>query len=86
MTKSTSKSPKLIPDFYSKKTRFVEELGYRTRIEYHPWIHDHQVAGFTKFYDKQLTFATIRGAGHMVPEDKPAPALQMFNDFLGVHK
>ncbi len=45
---------------------FVEELGYRVRVEYHPLIMADEVIGFSTFYDKQLTFMTIRGAGHMV--------------------
>ena len=61
---------------------FVEELGYRTRIEYHAWKDNGQVAGFHRFYDRQLTFVTFLGAGHMVPTDKPRAALKLFNEFI----
>ena len=40
-----------------------------------------QVAGFFKSY-KDLTFVTVKGAGHMVPTDKPKPALMMFTNFI----
>ncbi|KAL8592855.1 hypothetical protein ACOMHN_050683 [Nucella lapillus] len=40
-----------------------------------------QVAGFFKAF-KQLTFVTVRGAGHMVPTDRPRPALKMFINFI----
>jgi len=40
-----------------------------------------QVGGFVKKY-KNITFATVKGAGHMVPSDKPNPALVMFKNFL----
>ncbi len=30
-----------------------------------------------------MTLATVRGAGHMVPSDKPAEALEILNVFLG---
>jgi len=40
-----------------------------------------QVAGFLKRSGK-LTYATVRGAGHMVPEDKPRPAFEMIQNWL----
>lgn len=47
-----------------------------------PWhTADHQVAGYAVHY-RGLVFATIRGAGHMVPETKPAEALELFTRFL----
>lgn len=40
--------------------------------DWRPWINTNtsQTAGFVTKY-KQLTFSTIKGAGHMVPSDKP---------------
>ncbi|KAI3433559.1 hypothetical protein D9Q98_003370 [Chlorella vulgaris] len=47
-----------------------------------PWhTADHQVAGYAVHY-KQLVYATVLGAGHMVPETKPAAALALFARFL----
>ncbi|KAL4430952.1 hypothetical protein ABPG75_006208 [Micractinium tetrahymenae] len=47
-----------------------------------PWhIGDHQVAGYSVHY-RGLVYATVRGAGHMVPQSKPAEALEMFSRFL----
>lgn len=40
-----------------------------------------QVAGFTLGY-AGLDYVTIRGAGHMVPQLKPAEALHMFSTWL----
>ncbi|XP_070201826.1 lysosomal protective protein-like [Littorina saxatilis] len=40
-----------------------------------------QVAGFVKAFEG-LTYVTVRGAGHMVPTDKPRPALEMFINFI----
>lgn len=39
------------------------------------------VSGFVVEWDG-LTFATVRGAGHMVPQYKPVAALHMFKNFL----
>jgi serine carboxypeptidase-like clade 1 len=41
-----------------------------------------QVAGYTRSYTGGLTYATVKGAGHTVPEYKPAEALQLFQRFL----
>jgi len=46
-----------------------------------PWIVNNQVAGYVTTY-KQLTYATIKGSGHMVPQYKPQQALAFFTRFL----
>ena len=51
----------------------------------------HQVAGYAVEWavgDEEggtgrLTYATVKGAGHMVPQNKPAEALELFRRFLG---
>ncbi|PIO63253.1 serine carboxypeptidase [Teladorsagia circumcincta] len=45
------------------------------------YIVDGQVAGFHTHYDG-LHFVTVRGAGHMVPTDKPSVAYHIINSFL----
>eukprot|EP00698_Gefionella_okellyi_P023690 TRINITY_DN815_c0_g2_i1.p1 TRINITY_DN815_c0_g2~~TRINITY_DN815_c0_g2_i1.p1 ORF type:complete len:485 (+),score=81.51 TRINITY_DN815_c0_g2_i1:23-1477(+) len=45
------------------------------------WSNEQQVAGWVTGYD-QLTFATVRGAGHMVPGTQPDRALAMLTRFL----
>ncbi|KAJ3517824.1 hypothetical protein NLJ89_g246 [Agrocybe chaxingu] len=45
------------------------------------WVVQGQTAGMTRSA-KGLTFATIEGAGHMVPYDKPKEALEMVNRWL----
>lgn len=41
-----------------------------------------QAAGFYQEYGKNLVFATVRNAGHMVPESQPARAYAMLERFL----
>jgi len=45
-----------------------------------------QVAGFVTDYAEGLTFATVKGSGHMVPQFRPMPALVMFQKFLAGQK
>lgn len=40
-----------------------------------------QVGGYYVGY-KGLTFATVRGSGHMAPGDQPERALELFRAFL----
>ena len=44
-----------------------------------------QVGGYMKQF-KNLMFTTVRGAGHMVPTNKPIPALDMFSAFLHMQR
>eukprot|EP00192_Tetraselmis_astigmatica_P006177 CAMPEP_0117658360 /NCGR_PEP_ID=MMETSP0804-20121206/5824_1 /TAXON_ID=1074897 /ORGANISM="Tetraselmis astigmatica, Strain CCMP880" /LENGTH=511 /DNA_ID=CAMNT_0005464879 /DNA_START=90 /DNA_END=1622 /DNA_ORIENTATION=+ len=59
--------------------KWVEGLGLEVISHYRPWISsiDGQVAGWTKTFTNGLTFATVRGAGHMVPYTQPARAFDM---------
>jgi cathepsin A (carboxypeptidase C) len=61
---------------------FVDDLGRKVVADYQTWKVGKQVGGYVKHYDG-ITFATVRGSGHMVPGDRPREALQMIKYFLG---
>ncbi|KAF9516920.1 hypothetical protein BS47DRAFT_1375810 [Hydnum rufescens UP504] len=56
-------------------------LGEFNKNELREWIVEGQVAGNTKSA-RGLTWATVTGAGHMVPYDKPVVALAMLQRWL----
>lgn len=58
---------------------FVDDLGLPLLDYYKEWQLNQQVAGYIKKFEN-LTFATIKGAGHMAAADKPAEAL--FSQYL----
>lgn len=60
---------------------FVNNLNIPEKSTRKPWYVDGQVAGFAKEF-KQLTYTTIKGAGHMVPQWAPGFAFRMFEKFL----
>ncbi|XP_033113452.1 lysosomal protective protein-like [Anneissia japonica] len=60
---------------------FVENLKQPLKMKYREWMYKNQVAGFVKDFDK-ITFMTVKGSGHMVPQWKPAEAFQMISNFL----
>ena len=53
--------------------------------EWRSWHHDGQVAGWTQKWDNDVTFVTVRGAGHMVPTSRPGQSLVMYEPFFNNH-
>ncbi|CAL1604035.1 unnamed protein product [Knipowitschia caucasica] len=60
---------------------FVNDLGMKATTNYKIWLHKDQVAGFYQTFGN-ITFLTVKGAGHMVPQWAPDPALHMFQSFI----
>jgi len=60
---------------------WTASLGLPIIDAWRPWFVNSQVAGYVQQY-KGLTYATIKGAGHMVPQYKPPQALHFFTNFL----
>ncbi|XP_065188841.1 uncharacterized protein LOC135819543 [Sycon ciliatum] len=62
---------------------FAAQMGLVVSYPWQPWLTElGQVGGYMTGYTKDFTFMTVRGAGHMVPMLKPAPALEMFTRFI----
>lgn len=59
----------------------VEALGLPLKSSWGSWFHHHQVAGRMVEYEG-LSLVTVRGAGHLVPLNKPSEALALFHSFL----
>ncbi|KAG6482437.1 hypothetical protein ZIOFF_059068 [Zingiber officinale] len=68
-------------------TRYsLKKLKLRVKAPWRAWKLNSEVGGYTVVYDHNLTFATVRGAGHEVPSYQPARALEMIKSFLqGLH-
>ncbi|XP_073110260.1 serine carboxypeptidase 1 isoform X2 [Elaeis guineensis] len=63
-------------------TRYsIDMLGLGIESSWRPWYIDGEVGGYVVGY-KGLTFATVRGAGHMVPSYQPERSLTMISSFL----
>ncbi|KAM3707971.1 hypothetical protein ACJW31_02G064400 [Castanea mollissima] len=59
----------------------IEALGLSLKSPWRSWYHNHQVGGRMVEYEG-LTFVTVRGAGHLVPLNKPSEALSLIHSFL----
>ncbi|KAK7256718.1 hypothetical protein RIF29_30176 [Crotalaria pallida] len=63
-------------------TRYcVEALGLPLISSWRNWYQDDQVGGRIVEYEG-LTFVTLRGAGHLVPLNKPREAFSLIRSFL----
>ncbi|XP_077226861.1 serine carboxypeptidase 1-like [Tasmannia lanceolata] len=61
---------------------WTRSLGYRIIDQWRPWFFNEQVAGYTQGYANNLTFLTVKGSGHTVPEYKPKEALAFYSRWL----
>ncbi|PVH61552.1 hypothetical protein PAHAL_3G058600 [Panicum hallii] len=67
---------------YTGTEAWTTSLGYGVIDSWRQWIADEEVSGYTQVYENGLTFATIKGAGHTVPEYKPQEALAFYSRWL----
>jgi carboxypeptidase C (cathepsin A) len=62
--------------------KWISNLGLPVEKPWRSWrINGNENAGYVVDY-KGLTFVTVKGTGHMVPQWKPAEAFHMFSQFL----
>ena len=62
--------------------RWIKKLNYSIKKEWKQWKCDSQIAGMVQYYDYGFTFVTVKGAGHMVPQDKRQEAKILFDAFI----
>ncbi|XP_024634302.1 serine carboxypeptidase-like 43 isoform X2 [Medicago truncatula] len=60
----------------------AHDLNFNITDSYRVWFHRDQVGGWVTEYGNLLTFATVRGAGHIVPYAQPSKALHLFSSFV----
>ncbi|BAH95239.1 Os11g0431700, partial [Oryza sativa Japonica Group] len=61
---------------------WVRSLNYPIVDDWRAWHIDGQSAGFTIAYGNNLTFATVKGAGHTAPEFEPERCFAMFKRWI----
>ncbi|KAH0464263.1 hypothetical protein IEQ34_007049 [Dendrobium chrysotoxum] len=70
----------LIPFVGTKE--WVKSLKFSITDRWRSWHVGGQVAGYTESYSNNLTFATVKGAGHTAPEYKAKECLAMFRRWI----
>ncbi|KAL0460423.1 UNVERIFIED_CONTAM: Serine carboxypeptidase 1 [Sesamum latifolium] len=71
---------------YTGSQAWTRSVGYKTVDEWRPWYVKGQVAGYVQGYDNNLSFLTVKGSGHTVPEYKPVEALAFYSRWLAGQK
>uniref|UniRef100_A0ACD5US93 Uncharacterized protein n=1 Tax=Avena sativa TaxID=4498 RepID=A0ACD5US93_AVESA len=61
---------------------WVRSLGFPIVDDWRAWHLHGQSAGFTITYSNNMTFATIKGAGHTAPEYEPERCFAMFTRWI----
>ncbi|URE28789.1 THN [Musa troglodytarum] len=61
---------------------WIRSLNFSIVDDWRPWSVEGQVAGFTRTYSNNLTFATVKGGGHTAPEYRPKECLAMTERWL----
>ena len=78
------------PDFVWTEVISAENLLYEVKhflnlfidTKWRQWKEGDQVAGYVQKYKEGNIIVTVKGAGHMVPQDQNASAFSMVNYFL----
>ncbi|XP_065848068.1 serine carboxypeptidase-like 42 [Euphorbia lathyris] len=60
----------------------AHDMKLKITVPYGAWFHKGQVGGWATEYGNLVTFATVRGAAHMVPYAQPSRALHLFSSFV----
>lgn len=63
--------------------RALKEMLFQLVDPKQPWTLNGTLAGFKTTYDEGLTFATVRGVGHLVPQWAPRRAQYLIKQFVG---
>ena len=62
--------------------RWINKLNFTVEKEWTQYYAEKQVAGFAQKYKEGLVIVTVKGAGHMVPQDQRAAAYKMYSSFI----
>ncbi|OVA10688.1 Peptidase S10 [Macleaya cordata] len=61
---------------------WIKSLNYSIIDDWRPWFVDAQIGGYTRTYSNNMTFATLKGAGHTAPEYNPKEGFEMFKRWM----
>ena len=62
--------------------RWISYSNFTIEKKWRQWTVDGQVAGMEQKYTNGLNIITVKGCGHMVPEDNPRIAKKLLDKFI----
>ncbi|XP_024977117.1 serine carboxypeptidase-like 11, partial [Cynara cardunculus var. scolymus] len=63
---------------YQSTHAWIKDLNYTVTDRWRSWKLRGQIAGYTESYSNMMTYATVKGGGHVAPESKPEESFAMF--------
>ncbi|VFQ99056.1 unnamed protein product [Cuscuta campestris] len=64
---------------------WIKSLNYSITDDWRQWIVNSQIAGYTRSYSNGMTFATVKGAGHVAFAYKREECVAMLTRWLSHH-
>jgi len=62
--------------------RWIHKIGFKVDKKWTQWKAKDQVSGYVQTYQEGLVLVTIKGAGHMAPQDSRLEAKLVFDSFI----
>ena len=62
--------------------RWINKIGFKVDKKWTQWKAQKQVSGYVQSYKEGLVLVTIKGAGHMSPQDKRLEAKVVLDSFI----
>lgn len=67
--------------------RWINSLGWKVTEKYRPfYLNKMEIAGYIEQREGNFTFATVHGAGHMVPEFKRPESFYLIKNWIQGNK
>ncbi|KAI3520691.1 hypothetical protein L1887_10141 [Cichorium endivia] len=61
---------------------WIKDLDYYVNDQWRSWKLQAQIVGYTESYSNRMTFATVKGAGHIATVYKPEECFMMFKRWM----
>ncbi|XP_068657169.1 serine carboxypeptidase-like 2 [Aristolochia californica] len=61
---------------------WIRDLNFSIVSDWRSWWVTGQVAGYTRTYSNNMTFATVKGGGHTAPEYRPKECFEMIQRWV----
>ena len=62
--------------------RWINKIGFKVDKKWTQWKAQKQISGYVQSYEEGLVLVTIKGAGHMSPQDKRLEAKVVLDSFI----
>nr|GMD08134.1 serine carboxypeptidase-like 11 isoform X2 [Ipomoea batatas] len=65
---------------------WTKSLNYSIIDDWRPWFVNNQIVGYTRTFSNNMTYAKIKGSGHLAPSVTPLQCFAMFKRWISYEK